>query len=41
LIFAQNQSGAGFGPGHSRHFGCVPVTSDLPPTSDMTLHRAN
>lgn len=27
--------------GHSRHFGCPPVTSGLPPTPDMPLHRNN
>ena len=27
--------------GQSRHSGCVPVTSGLPPTPDMALHCAN
>ena len=27
--------------GQSRHFGCVLLTSDLPLTPDMALHRNN
>jgi hypothetical protein len=27
--------------GQSRHFGCVPVTSGLHPTTDMSLRRNN
>jgi hypothetical protein len=27
--------------GQSRHFGYGPVTSSLPPTPDMALHRNN
>jgi hypothetical protein len=27
--------------GQSRHFGRVPVTSDLHPTPDMSVHRNN
>jgi len=27
--------------GQPRHFGCVPITSGLPSTPDMSLHRSN
>jgi hypothetical protein len=38
---ASGSIGARSASGQLRHFGCVPVTSGLPPTPDMPLHGNN